>query len=425
MEYNIKEIKKGIKIHNIKTELFKTDLITILLTTKLNRENITANALIPAVLRRGSQNMPTQEEISKNMEEMYGATFDCGIDKIGDNIILKFYIESINNRYLLDEENLLKESIEKLIEIVLNPLTENNQFKPEYVETEKENAKQLINSKIDSKDQYAFDQCISTMYDGQPYGLYKYGYIEDIEQITPNNLYEQYKQIKEKAKIDIFLSGNFDEVEAENIIKNNQLIKALAEREPEYYINNEENEKKEEPKQEKIKQESLEVAQGKLAIGLDILTNQKEARYAISIYNVILGGSANSKLFQNVREKESLAYSIGSIYIKQKNTIIVKAGIEIENYTKALELIKEQIEAMKRGEFTEEDLEKAKKYMIYGIKAIIDEQDTGITYYIGQELAGTNVSPEEYIQKINHVTKQNIQEIAQKVKINTIYFLKN
>ena len=115
MEYKKSEIKKGINLHTIKTGKFKTNLIAIFLTTKLERETVTKNAVISALLRRGSKNMPTQEQISKELEEMYGASFDCGLDKTGDNQVLKFYIETINDKFLpQNEENMLKTSIEMI-----------------------------------------------------------------------------------------------------------------------------------------------------------------------------------------------------------------------------------------------------------------------------------------------------------------------
>ena len=132
MEYKQTEIKKGIKLHTIKTDKFKTNLIAVFLTAKLTRENVTKNAVISATLRRGSKSMPTQEEISKTMEEMYGASFDCGIYKTGDNQVLKFYIETVNDQYLPQKnENMLKTSLEKIFDIVFNPYTENESFKPE------------------------------------------------------------------------------------------------------------------------------------------------------------------------------------------------------------------------------------------------------------------------------------------------------
>ena len=168
----------------------------------------------------------------------------------------------------------------------------------------------------------------------------------------------------------------------------------------------------------------MEISQGKLVIGLDIDEETKEAKYVATIYNAILGGIPTSKMFQNVREKASLVYTASSSYLKHKNNIFVRCGIEISNYEKALELIKQQIEDMKKGEFTEEDINSAKTNIIATIKSIPDEQDTEISYYFGQELSEIKMNFEEYEGNINKVTKQDIINFANKVKINTIYFLK-
>ena len=181
MGYDKKELKKGITLHTIDTDKFKTNLIAIFLTTELNRENVTKNAVISSILRRGSKNLPSQEEISKKMEEMYGASFDCGLDKTGDNQVLKFYVETVNDKFLpQNNENILKTALESIFDIVFNPYIEENSFKKEYVEQEKNNIKQLIESKIDNKARYARERCIEEMYKNKPFGLYGYGYIEDL-----------------------------------------------------------------------------------------------------------------------------------------------------------------------------------------------------------------------------------------------------
>ena len=422
MKYNEIDIKNGIKLHTIKTEKFKTNLIAVMLTTKLDRKNVTKNALIPAVLRRGTKFMQTQEEINKKMEDMYGASFDCGLDKTGDNQILKFYMETVNNEFLpQDAENMIKSSIEKIFEIIFNPYLENGVFKKEYVEQEKENIKQIIDGKIDSKARYALDRCIEEMYKNEPFGLYKFGYVEDLKDINEKNLYEYYLELIETCKIDIYISGIVDE-NIHNIIKQNENIEKLEERKPDF--KEFELVKKENGEAKEI-QESMEVTQGKLILGLDVNILDKDARYKIMIYNSLLGGSANSKLFQNVREKASLAYTASSSYYRFKNNIFINCGIDIPNYQKALEIIKKQIEDMKNGDFTDEEIENAKNGIIASIKTIDDEQDTEITYYFGQELSGTKTSLEEYIENIQKVNKADVLEVAKQISINTIYFLKN
>lgn len=426
MSYTSEEIKQGIKLHCIDTNKFKTNLMAVFITLPLNRERITFDTVIPAVLKRGTKKLKTQEEISKKLENMYGASFDCGIEKIGDNHVIKFYLESLNDNFVPEDskQNVSRESIDLLLDIILDPLTENNKFKDEYVEAEKNNIRLLIESKIDNKDQYALNRCIEEMYKDKPYGLYKFGYTEDLEKINSQNLYDYYNELINASKIDIFVSGELKKEEIVDIVKNNENIKRLKEREAKYIVNNEQTEDKENV-QEKEVEDKMDVAQGKLVIGLDVELTDYNSKFPVSLYNVILGESATSKLFQNVREKASLAYSARSNYVRQKNNIYIRCGIEIENYDKALEIIKEQLEDMKNGEFTEEDLVNSKKYMISGIQAAQDEQDSEITYYIGQELSGMLTTFEEYETKINEVKLEDVKNVGSKVKINTIYFLRN
>ena len=422
MKYKENELKQGIKIHTINTNKFKTNLLAVFLTTELNRKTVTKNALISMLLRRGSKNMPTQEEISKQMEEMYGASFDCGLDKTGDNQVLKFYIEVINDDFLpQNNDEMLKKAIQKLLEIVFDPYTEGEGFKKEYIEQEKENLKQKIVGKIDNKARYAIDRCIEEMYGEKAFGLYKFGYVEDLNNIDEKELYLYYKNLINSCKIDIFVSGMLDN-NVEQLVKENTCINNLNEREASY---TKLNICPKEEKKENVVTESMDVTQGKLIVGLDVNIDNEDLKYDTLIYNSILGGSANSKMFQNVREKAHLAYVASSSYMRYKSNIFIKCGIEIGNYEKTLTLVKKQIEDMEKGDFTEEEIENAKKGIIASIKIIDDEQDTQITYYFGQELTGTIVSLEEYTKKIENVSKEDIINIAKKVSINTIYFLRD
>ena len=428
MDYKKQEIKQGITVHNINTDKFKTNIVAIFLTTPMSRKYVTFNSVISSVLRRGSKNMPTQEDISKTLEDMYGASFNNGLDKIGDNHILKFYMESINDEYLPQEnDNLLKESIKKLSEIVFNPVLENGKFKEEYLNQEKEVITQRINARIDNKAFYAKTRCVECMYKEDPAALYKYGYTEDMKNINTENLYNYYKELIDNCKIDIFISGKNELENTLKMLNEDENIQKLKPRKAEYVINDI---KVKEEQQEQSIEEKQNVTQGKVVIGCDILFDENDLkdenlRYEALLYNGLLGGSANSKLFQNVREKASLAYTAGSSYVRFKSNIFINAGIEIENYEKAIKIIKEQLESMKNGEFTEEEIENEKKSLISGINLIDDEQDSGIVYYYGQEITNSNVSLEDYKKRVKNVTKDQILNIAKKVKINTIYFLRN
>lgn len=424
MNYQTQNLKEGINLHLIKTNNFKTNLYAVFLTTPLKRENVTLDAVLTAVLRRGTKTMQSQDMISKKLEEMYGASFDCGIEKTGDNHIMKFYLEAISENFLPEKEELQEKCLDILFDIIFNPLIENNGFKEEYVQGEKQNIKQIIESKIDNKARYSLDRCIEEMFKNETYGLYKYGYVEDLENITKQSLYEYYKKIISDCKIDIFCSGQIEEEKTKMTIEQNKKIQDLQPRKAQYIVNNEKTEEIE-VKEEKTVEDHMQVKQGKLVIGLSINSNEENSRFTTSVYNAILGGGANSKLFQNVREKESLAYTAGSNYVRQKNSIFIRCGIEINNYEKALNTIKQQLQDMKDGKFDETDIQNAKNLIIESVKSIPSEQDTEITYYYGQELSDTFMTLEEYIDKINTQTKEQIVNLAGKVCINTIYFLRD
>lgn len=424
MECKEIQLKNGINLHIIPTNKFKTNLMVVFLTTELNRENVTKNALISTILRRGSKTMPSQEEISKNLEEMYGATFNCGLDKTGDNQVLKFFMETVNDNFLPKNNiNIMENSIQKLIELVFDPYIENEGFKEQYIEQEKNRVREWIEARKDNKASYALEQCIEEMYKNQNFGLYKYGYIEDLDNINAKNLFEYYQTLIKECKIDIYISGMIDEKIVEEKIRQNQIISKLEDRNPKY--NNNQIEKGKKTEQENTKEEKLDVAQGKLVLGLDVELEEDAQKYDTLVYNSILGGTANSKLFQNVREKASLAYAASSSYLRTKSNIFINCGIEIENYTKALDIIKVQIKDMKEGKFTDEEVENAKTNILDSIQSIEDEQDSQIIYYFGQEISKTKENLKEYQEKIKKVTKQDVLNIANKVSIEMIYFLRN
>ena len=386
----------------IKTDGFKTNLYAIFLTVPMNKENVTINSLVPAVLRRGTKKYPNQLEINKKLEEMYGASFNCGVDKMGDYQVLKFYMEVLSNKYLPEKQN----AVEFLKELVFNPLVENDGFNKEYVKQEKENIKKIIESRQDNKAKYALDRCIEEMFEGEIYGIYKFGNIEDLSKINEKNLYEQYKKLIKEARIDCFSCG--EEVEKIELpIERNKQDEFKCELE------------KHNIKNKEIK-EPMDVTQGKLIIGLQVPEGPKNV---ISVYNTILGGGANSKLFQNVREKASLAYSASSSYIRRKNTIFIKTGIETENYEKALDIIKKQLEEIKNGNITDDEFESGKQLIISNLKLIPESQEDLIAYYFDQKLYNENLKLEDYIANIEKVTKQDVINLAKEVKLDTIYFL--
>lgn len=396
------------QITKLQSNKFKTNLVALFITVPLTKENCTKNALLTSVLRRGTNNLKTQEEIAKRLEELYGAGFNCGVDKLGNYHVLKFYLETLENTYTLNNENLLQEGVNLLLDIVFNPLIENNGFNKLYVDQEKLNLQRLIESRKDNKALYAKERCLENMFADESYSLYKYGSVDDLANINEINLYAYYKELLKDCKIDLYITGNnIDNIKVPEIPSKN--LPQI----PNVHIA---------PSKPNVVNEIQDVTQGKLIIGLDVDDKNKTA---VSMYNTILGGGANSKLFQNVREKASLAYSAGSSYIRRKNVILIQTGIEIENYDKALKIVEEQLEDMKNGKISDGEFNSAKQLIVSSIELIEESKEDMITFYFDQNLFEEHLNVTEYKEMIKKVTKDDVIKVAQKVKEDTIYFLTN
>lgn len=398
------------KIRKIETKRFKTNVYALYLTIPLTKENVTYNALIPTVLKRGCEKYNNQLEISKKLEEMYDATFGIGIAKVGNNEVLKFYIESLNNNYLPNNEDLSKTSIEMLINIVMKPYLINGKFDEDYVSQEKENLKKVIESRKDNKDTYATNRLLEEMFKEEPYGLYKFGNIEEIDNITSEKLYEKYKELIKNAEKHLYIVGDVEKLNIQEYHIDEEEIKITKE----FPIK--------EQVEEKIVKEQMDITQGKLVIGLN---TPNENREIIALYNTILGKGANSKLFLNVREKEGLAYSAGSTYLKRNNAIIISTGIEVSKYNKAVEVIKKQLKDMQEGNITEKEIKDAKQFINAGLNLINESSENMIEYTFDKELYNEEIDIEKYRKSIEKITKEDIVEIAKQINIDTIYFLGN
>ena len=416
------DIKEGIKLHIVPNEIYKTNLIRIVFTTKLNKENVTKTALLPLVLKQGSKNYPTQEIINIRLEELYGAEFNANIDKKGDLQVVTFESDCIKDRFVPNHENITQEVCDLIFDIVLNPYIENGTFKQSYLDSEKEQLRKMINELIDNKDDYSFNRCIHEMYGNNGYGLYQLGIESDIDTIKCNELFEFYQKYINDAKIDIFISG---EVNVEQI-KNYVIEKMKDVKERKFDTPNEVSTidaKKVDKPQEVL--ESLDIVQGKLVLGCQIESNIENQKYVGMVYNALLGASASSFLFQNVREKESLAYYAMSRFIDVKSALFIRSGIEIKNYNKALKIIIEQLDLIANGDFTKDNLDDAIITINSFWNGVKENQELALDYCYTQELYEQKESIDSLIKKVESVSREEIIELAKSVKINTIYFLKD
>ncbi len=410
------EIGNGIFLNLIQTDKFKSNLLSYYFVRPLNREEVTKNAMVPLILKRGTSNFPDSSEIEKELENMYGANYSSAINKRGERHVIRFTMEWASGEYLLDNEHDLK-VINMLREIIYNPYIEDSAFKKDFLAQEIENHKNRIEGKINDKRQYAVNRCIEEMCKNESFALYQLGYVEDLRDINENNLYEHYKRVLHTSIIEIFYVGNYDEnlekhlvdinsIQRENIVEipREKIISTVA--------------------QKKMINEQMEVNQGKLVIGYRTGTPFEDKLYAsLLIASDILGGGPNSMLFKNVREKESLAYYIGSSILKYKSLMLIDSGIEFMNYNKTVDIINHQLDNLKNGMFSDDDIEISKKSIKTSTESIKDSSFLISEFFFSQIMCKDIRSLEEILEEFNKVTREDIIKAAKKINIDTIYFM--
>ena len=420
MIQKVSEINNKIVLHYINEEKYKSNIIAVFLTVPLLRETVTINTLIPAVLKRGTSKYPSMQKLEIHLEEMYGSTLSASVDKTGNNHILKFYTETIKDEIV--GENLFEKSVQNISELMFSPYLENGIFSNEYVNQEKEILHTVINNKVNNKSSYARGRCIESLCGDDGYGMYTYGYVQDLKNINAASIYNQYIDVLKTAKIDIFVCSNKSEEEVKDTLEKYFNYDILSQRENIYipkqtYI----------PSVEKTKEikESLDVVQGNLLFGLTITNIEKLDKNAIIVLNALLGVGTNSKLFINVREKEHLAYDASSSYIRNTNIISAYAGIEIKNYDKAVEFIKKEILDLKKGNISKRELADAKSIITYSYNSLSDSPYRVINFYFDKSISNDNISIDECIKLINKVKVSDIVNAAKKLNLNVIYYLTN
>ncbi len=415
---NIKteRIAEGVNLRLAPARQFKTNRISVFFHVPVKRETVTKISLLRQVMKRGSKNYPTLTDIAVKLEDLYGASLLGGIRKKGDGELFYFTVEYIADRFV--GENITRRAAELLNEVVLKPLIKDGGFDKEYLEQEKNNLKNYIEGIVNDKREYAQLRLMNEMFDDEPYGIFEYGYIEDFDAITPQSLYEFYKEIIAKAKIEIFVSGTFENDAVAAEIKD---IFRFPDRSCEEVRTNMAKDR------EAVKKvtETMDVSQSKLCLGLSCNIGYDDPEYyALVLFNGIFGGSPVSKLFNNVREKLSLAYFVFSRVDKMKSFMLISSGIETENYQKAYDEIMLQWGKMLDGDFSRDEFEAAKKYLKNSLNSMKDSISAMEDYYMSQIVCKTDESLDAVIEKIGEVTPQMVIDVGRKIKLNTIYFLK-
>ena len=416
-DLNTYTLKNGTIVHYIEADRFKTVNFTVNITMPLKRPDVTYNSLILPVLKRGCAKYPITKDLNIYLDDLYGANVSYGIKKRGNYQVLSINFNTVADKYAPEVL-----PFEKLLivagEILFNPLIENNGFKKEYVDREKENLKQYIESIINDKKEYAKLRLINEMYSSEAYGIISSGYVDDLDEINPQSLYAHYKKILKSASFEIFVTGPVNKVFCDEFIKNNFEFH----KEEFIYSPTDFGDYR---KQIKYVLEDANITQGKLTIGMRTnVTIDSPLYYAMTIMNNLYGGSVHSKLFLNVREKMSLAYYAGSMYDSYKGLILVSSGIEFKNYVVARDEICKQLEDMKAGRITKEEFENGKKYLLDFVRSMKDSQAALVAEHLRGHVLNINFTLDEQLKIIEAITVEKVIAVAKKVALDTVYFLK-
>jgi predicted Zn-dependent peptidase len=409
--------KNGYSLHIVQTDKYKTNTLVWRMKSPLNSDEVTLRGLLPHVLQSSSKKYPSTTALRSYLDELYGANFFVDLAKKGEYHVMSFSVEVANEKFLKDSEPLLKKGLQFLSDVVLDPNAENNSFHEETVEKEKRNQKVRIQSVFDDKMRYANSRLVDEMCKGEAYALHPNGILEEVGKTTADSLFKYYQDTIKKDELDLYIIGDVDAAEAEKMCDE---IFSLENREPL---------KTSQAAGASIKEvneviEKQDVKQGKLNIGYRTNVSYGDKDYwALQVFNGIFGGFSHSKLFINVREKASLAYYAASRIESHKGLMMVMSGIDGKNYDQAVSIIKEQMQAMKNGDFTEGEIQQTKAVIRNQLLETIDTSRGMVEILYHNVIAGTEIDLEEWLNKIENVSKEEIAQVAQKVEMDTIYFL--
>lgn len=409
----------GVIVCLIPAEKFKTSSVTVNFLAPLDVNTASLNALLCNVLRRGSADYPSLTELSIRLEELYDANLYISIRKKGELQVLSLGIAFLDNKYALEGEDVFSKAVDLLFGMITKPYIPNNTFNVEYVEVEKTNLIDYINSKINDKRSYAVNRCYELMCDNEPYGIDHHGKTDIIAGIDSNMLYNHYKTFIDETPMVVSCVGNYDEKALTEKIK---CFKSES-RAPLNYAHPEKKSVSE------IRQytDYMDVEQAKLSLGFrtDItFADGPAAVCALSLFHTVFGGSPHSKLFENVREKESLCYYCASRPDRLKGTLIVYSGVEDENIEKAKKEILHQLEEIKNGNISQNEMSAAAKALVNSYKSALDSHSQMEDFYLSQIIAGDSSDIEELADTVSSVTAKDVVKAAKGLALDTVYILR-
>ena len=417
-----RELFPGVWLRAVHTNKFKSAYLSLTLLAPLSPETAAANALIPAVLRRGTAVHPDMESLSAALDELYGGAIEPAVRKKGETQCVGFAASFLDDAYALGKEKILEPAAALLGELLLKPYTQDGAFCPDYTAGERQNLVDRIRAQVNDKRTYATLRLTQLMCAEEAFGVDKLGDEVHAAAITPQSLWQRYQELLNTAAVEVYYCGSAspDRVEAAMRSALAALPVSQTRVVPDCEV------RLHAGAEAQVVEEAMDVTQGKLALGFRTggQTCWEEDYPALAMCSAVFGGTTLSKLFLNVREKLSLCYYASSTLEKMKGLMLVSSGIEFDKYETARDEILSQLEAVRRGEIEDWELEGARRTLISGHLSTLDDQGRQEEFWLGQAVAGLDTAIPELAAQFETVTREQVAQAAQRLELDTIYFLK-
>ena len=421
MQQHWKRLADGVELSAAQTDKFKTGLLAVTLTIPLSGETATAGALIPEVLGRGSRNHPNMEQLSAASDALYGASLGPVVRQRGESQCISFLCSVIDDRYALDGSAVLEPAAGLMGEVLLDPAAENGVFRRDYVKGEGANLADRIRARVNDKRSWSIFRLVQEMCAGEAYAVDKLGDAEEALSVSPEGLWADYQALLGRAKVTFYYGGSAQPERVEETVRRafaplirgrNAPVSCAVPREPSGPV--------------RTVTDEMDVTQGKLAMGFRTggVTMDSPDYPALLVCNALYGGSANSRLFLNVREKLSLCYYASSLIDKLKGLLVVSSGVEFGDFDRAQEAILAQLDELRAGRFTDEERNAAIRTVVNGLRGRLDSQGQMEDDCVTKLICG--VRPDdgaELIRSVERVTAEDIAQAAQRIRLDTVYRL--
>ena len=413
-----KQLLPGVTLRCFRDSRFKQSALSIQFLRPMCKEESAKNALLPAVLLRGTEEYPDLRAITLHLDDLYGASVSTLVRRVGDYQTTGLYCAFMEDRYALAGDGILRPMVDFLGQLLFRPVLENGGFCRDFVEGEKKNLVATIESEKNDKRVYASAQLLRHMCKGDAFGLPRLGEAEDVEKIDSQKLYDHYQTVLRESPVELFYVGSAEPEEIAKLLRDclggltgnrNRLPAQTALQAGEsVHIT-----------------ETMDVTQGKLCMGfVTPVTNREPEFAAMQVMNTVFGGGMTSKLFMNVREKLSLCYSVGSGYYGTKGLMTVSAGIDTDKEETARREILAQLQACRDGDISNQELTAAKEAILSSLRTVHDSPSSIEGYYAVATLSGRAMTPAEHASAVAAVTIEDVAEAAKKLRYHSSFFLK-